>query len=125
MPTRQFVNAYSAGHAYDNGENDVVMLFISGPRGGTKIAEPLSALQARDLRDNLDMALLKIADARARIPVYVVVDNAGYEGERDLHEARTYDEALQWRRDNYDGDVIAERHIEIARDMAGQRSYEL
>lgn len=122
---RAYVEASSSGYRYDDGENDVVTLFISGPRGGTRYTAILSPLQARGLRDNLDLALTKMADARARIPVYVVVDNAGYEGERDLHEARTFDEALQWRRDNYDGDVIADRHIEIARDVAGQRSYEL
>lgn len=125
MPSREYVNSFSSGYGYDDRENDVIVLFISGPRGGTRCTEMLSPLQARNLRDNLDLALTKIADARARTPVYVVVDQAGYEGERDLHEARTYDEALQWRRDNYDGDVIAERHIEIARDVAGQRSYEL
>jgi hypothetical protein len=125
MPVREFVNAYSSGRAYDNSENDVVTLFVNGPRGATLCAGYLSPLQARNLRDQLDLALTKMADARARIPVYVVVDNAGYEGERDLYEARTFDEALQWRRDNYDGDVIADRHIEIARDIAGQRSYEL
>ncbi|WP_439357895.1 hypothetical protein [Bradyrhizobium sp. DASA03007] len=63
---REFVNAYSAGHAYDDGENDVVMLFISGPRGGTRCAEPLTPLQARSLRDSLDIALLKIRDAEVR-----------------------------------------------------------
>lgn len=125
MPSREYVNGFSSGYGYDDGEHDVVILFISGPRGGTRCTEMLSPLQARNLRDNLDLALTKFADARARTPVYVVVDQAGYEGERDLHEARTYDEALRWRRDNYDGDVIAERHIEIARDIAGQRSYEL
>jgi hypothetical protein len=125
MPVREFINAYTSGRAYDDGENDVVVLFLNGPRGGTLSTGHLTPLQARTLRDDLDLALTKVADARARIPVYVVVYNAGYEGEKDLHEARTFDEAAQWRRDNYDGDVIAERHIEIARDIAGQRSYEL
>ncbi|ARQ95426.1 hypothetical protein [Bradyrhizobium phage BDU-MI-1] len=125
MPVREFINAYTSGRGYDDGENDVVVLFLNGPRGGTLSTGHLSAIQARDLRDNLDLALTRMADARARIPVYVVVDNAGYEGEKDLFEARTFDEAAQWRRDNYDGDVIAERHIEIARDIAGERSYEL
>jgi hypothetical protein len=125
MPSRKFVNVYTSGRAYDNDVNDVVVLFLNGPRGGTLSTGYLSPLQVRTLRDNLDLALTQLADARARIPVYVVVDNAGYEGEQDLHEARSYDEALQWRRDNYDGDVIAERHIEIAKDVAGQRSYEL
>lgn len=125
MPTRQFVNAYSSGHAYDNGENDVVMLFISGPRGGTKIAEPMSALQARNLRDNLDIALLKIGDARARIPVYVVVENGGYEGEKDVFEAKTFDEAAAWMNKTYTAESIERFHIAIAKDIAGQRSYEL
>jgi hypothetical protein len=125
MATREFVNAYSAGHAYDNGENDVVMLFISGPRGGTKIAEPLSALQARNLRDNLDIALLKIGDARARTPVYVVVENAGYEGEKDVFEAKTFDEASAWMTKTYSAESIDRLHIAVARDIAGQRSYEL
>jgi hypothetical protein len=125
MPLRKFINTYTSGRAYDNDQNDVVVLFLNGPRGGTLATGYLSALQARNLRDNIDMALTELADARARIPVYVVVDNAGYEGEQDLFEAHTYDDALQWRRDNYDGDVIAERHIEIAKDVAGQRSYEI
>lgn len=63
---REFVNAFSAGHAYDNGENDVILLFINGPRGGTRCAEPMSPIQARNLRDNLDIALLKIRDAEVR-----------------------------------------------------------
>lgn len=125
MPSREYVNAFSSGYGLDNGENDVVILFISGPRGGTRCTEMLTPLQARDLRDSLDLVLTKLADARARTPVYVVVDNAGYEGERDLFEAPSFEAALRWRGENYDGDVIAERHIEIARDIAGERSYEL
>lgn len=125
MPTREYVNANSSGYGYDNGESDCILLFISGPRGGTRCTEVLSTVQARELRDRIDQALTRIADARARTPAYVVVLNAGYEGERDLHEANTYEAALQWRRDNYDGDAIAHHHIEVARDIAGERSYEL
>jgi len=125
MPVREFAVGFCTPWSVDDGENDIINLMIYGPGGGTRFNGILRPDQAMELRNQLDLALTKVADARARIPVYVVVDNAGYEGERDLHEARTYDEALRWRRDNYDGDVIAERHIEIARDIAGQRSYEL
>jgi hypothetical protein len=66
MGTREFVSGYSSGYAYDNGENDCVTLFISGPRGGTRCTEILSPIQARNLRDQLDQAILKINDARIR-----------------------------------------------------------
>lgn len=125
MPAREFAVGHCTPWKVDDGENDIIHLSIYGPGGGTRFSGILRPEQAHELRDSLDLALTRIADARARIPVYVVVDNAGYEGERDLHEAATYEAALQWRRDNFDGDVIAERHIEIAKDVAGARTYEL
>jgi hypothetical protein len=125
MPLREFINGYSAGAAYDDGQNDCAILFLSGPRGGTRGCEVLDTLQARQLRDALDLFLTKVADARARTPVYVVVWEAGYEGERDLHEAKSFDAALKWMCDNYDGDAIAAHHIDVAKDIAGQRSYEI
>lgn len=63
---REFVSGYSSGYAYDDGENDVITLYISGPRGGTRCSEILSTVQARMLRDSLDLALTKINDAHVR-----------------------------------------------------------
>lgn len=60
---REFVSGYSSGYSFDNGENDVITLFISGPRGGTRCTEILSPFQARNLRDQLDKAILKINGA--------------------------------------------------------------
>jgi hypothetical protein len=122
---REVATGFCSPWRVDDGDNDCLSVTIFGPGGGTRFCGILYPIQARELRDQLDLALIKIADARARRPVYVVVDNAGYEGEQDLHEATSYEAALQWRRENYDGDVIAERHIEVARDIAGERSYEL
>jgi hypothetical protein len=66
MPAREYVNGFSSGFGFDNGENDCIILFLSGPRGGTRCTEVLDTVQARNLRDNLDQALLKINDARVR-----------------------------------------------------------
>lgn len=125
MPLREYASASCSSWKIDYGTEDRIQVAIYGPGGGTRFNGMMDPIQARTLRDSLDLALTKIADARARRPVYVVVHEAGYEGERDLHEAPTYEAALQWRRDNYDGDVIAEKRIEIARDIAGERSYEI
>lgn len=66
MPLREFVSGFTSGGAYDNGENDVVIVYLTGPKGGTRCCEVLDYVQARTLRDNLDLAILKIQDADAR-----------------------------------------------------------
>lgn len=60
MASRQYVNAYCSSWKIDDGEHDVVILFISGPRGGTQFTGNMTPDQARKLRDNIDKALLRI-----------------------------------------------------------------
>jgi len=56
---------------------------------------------------------------------YVVVENAGYEDERDVQERKDYWEALDWAVANYDPDEMEKLHIAIASvDAEGNRSYE-
>lgn len=63
---REFVNVFVSGYRVDDGENDVVMLCAVGPRGGTRSVEVLTIDQARAARDQLDLALTRFADRRAR-----------------------------------------------------------
>jgi len=121
---REHVSCFYSPISLDYTDEDRVNLALCGPRGGGAYYT-LSYLQARNLRDNLDLALTKFADARARTPVYVVVQNAGFEGEKDVFEAKTFDEASAWMNKNYSSPEISELHVAIAKDIAGQRSYEL
>lgn len=121
---REHVSCFYSPVTLDYTNEDRVNLALIGPRGGGAYYT-MSYLQARNLRDNLDQALLKFADARARVPVYVVVQNAGYEGEKDVFEAKTHSEAIAWMNKSYSSTEIDELHVAIAKDIAGERSYEL
>lgn len=63
---REYVNANCSSWRVDDGVNDVVVLFFSGPRGGTQFTGNMTPDQARQLRDGLDLALTRINDAHAR-----------------------------------------------------------
>jgi hypothetical protein len=122
---REFVNIFVSGYRVDDGENDVVMLCAVGPRGGTRSIQVLTPDQARTARDQLDLALTRFADARARQPRYIVVENAGYEGERDAQDCANYQLACEWMTSKYSPEEIEAKHMAICRDVAGERSYEL
>ncbi|WP_316200967.1 MULTISPECIES: hypothetical protein [unclassified Bradyrhizobium] len=125
MGTLEHASGNSSGWAYDKPENDRVILSIYGPKGATKFCGVLSAIDARNLRDQLDMALDRIADARARTPIYVVVENAGYEGERDAQQCASYADAVEWMTSNYSPTEIDDKRMAICREIAGERSYDL
>lgn len=56
---------------------------------------------------------------------YIVVENAGYVGERDVHECDDYWEALDWADKKYDPDELEDLHVDIcSEDSDGNRSYE-
>ncbi|GAB9152743.1 hypothetical protein [Bradyrhizobium diazoefficiens] len=63
---REFISGFSSGPAYDDGENDCIILYLTGPKGGTRCCEVLDPVQARNIRDQLDQAILKIRDAEVR-----------------------------------------------------------
>ncbi|WFU52242.1 hypothetical protein QA639_21275 [Bradyrhizobium pachyrhizi] len=63
---REFISGHTSGGAFDVEPNDRIVIYLVGPRGGTRCCEVLDTLQARTLRDNLDLALLKIRDAEVR-----------------------------------------------------------
>jgi hypothetical protein len=63
---REFVNGFVSSYTKDDGQEDVIVMILYGPRGGTRVSEVLDLTQARTLRDNLDIALLKINDAHVR-----------------------------------------------------------
>ena len=65
---REYVNANCSSWRVDDGVNDVVVLFFSGPWGGTQFTGNMTPDQARQLRDGLDLALTRINDAHARAP---------------------------------------------------------
>lgn len=57
---------------------------------------------------------------------YVVVENAGYERECDVHTANSYSDALKWCDNYYEEDEIETLHVEIARELPdGSRTYEI
>ncbi|WP_315740066.1 MULTISPECIES: hypothetical protein [unclassified Bradyrhizobium] len=125
MGVSEHASGTSSGWRYDNPENDRIILSIYGPKGATKFCGVLSTIDARNLRDQLDMALNKIVDARARTTVYVVVENAGYEGERDAQQCASYGDAIEWMTSKYSPKEIEEKRMAICRDIAGERSYDL
>ena len=58
-------------------------------------------------------------------PVYTVVENAGYDGERDARSFAKYRDALAWMIASYGDDEREMFHLAIARDDAdGSRSYD-
>lgn len=56
---------------------------------------------------------------------YVVVENAGYVGERDVHEDPDRDAAERWMVQTYTTAEIQALHVAVAYDHAGRRTYEL
>lgn len=57
---------------------------------------------------------------------YTVVENAGYVGERDVHTANSYMDAIKWRDGRYDDDEIERLRVDIAVDLPdGSRTYEM
>lgn len=65
MGTREFVSAYCSSRALDYTDEDRLMIAMIGPRGGGQYFM-MTPMQARQVRDNLDIALLKIRDAEVR-----------------------------------------------------------
>lgn len=57
---------------------------------------------------------------------YVVVEQAGYEGEADIRRFDTYAAALRFLDRHYDGrEEIEALHVEIACEIDGERTYEI
>ncbi|WP_404478907.1 hypothetical protein [Novosphingobium sp. BL-52-GroH] len=56
---------------------------------------------------------------------YVVVENAGYVGERDVHDTPERERAESWMRQTYTPDETQELHVAVAHDTGNHRSYEL
>jgi hypothetical protein len=56
---------------------------------------------------------------------YIVVENAGYVGERDVKRRPSFKEARKWMAGNYDCDEIDSLHVAICVEVNGQRTYEL
>lgn len=64
--------------------------------------------------------------AKAASPTYVVVENAGYEGERDVRRCISYGSAIGWQNQHYSESERERMHIAIcSENEAGQRSYEI
>ncbi len=60
-----------------------------------------------------------------RAPEWIVVENAGYNGERDLRSFPTWKEADTWAHQQYDEDEFEKLHVDIRRDSAdGMQTYE-
>jgi hypothetical protein len=56
---------------------------------------------------------------------YIVVENAGYQGERDVKHKASFIEASKWMRSNYDSMELLDLHVAICVEIDGRRSYEL
>lgn len=56
---------------------------------------------------------------------FVVVENAGYVGERDVHHEVTREAAERWLQGTYTAEEIAALHVAVAHDVGDQRTYEL
>ena len=55
---------------------------------------------------------------------YTVVENAGYEGERDVRTFERFLDADRWIRSRYGDDEVESLHVLIRRDNGKQRTYE-
>lgn len=55
---------------------------------------------------------------------YIVVENAGYEGETDIREFTSVNAAYRWMKRFYFPDELETLHVVIAREVNGARSYE-
>lgn len=49
---------------------------------------------------------------------YLVIENAGYEGERIVHRHKSFRAAYAWVRDRYNTDQLEEMHVDIALERA-------
>jgi hypothetical protein len=56
---------------------------------------------------------------------FIVVENAGYEGEQDIRRFKTYREACAFFDKQYDEEDRERIHPEIAVEIDGERSYEI
>ena len=56
---------------------------------------------------------------------YIVIENAGYDGERDIKSFYVFRAALNYMRTHYDDDEIDSLHVAICRESNGERSYEI
>lgn len=58
--------------------------------------------------------------------MYIIVENAGYEGEHDVYSTRAYRDAIYWVTQNYTNDERDELHVAVCRiTSSGERSYDL
>lgn len=81
----------------------------------------------KTLHDNLCAGFPELVPdcLKASASRYVVVENAGYVGERDVHETPERERAESWMRQTYTPDEIHELHVAVAHDTGNHRSYEL
>ena len=56
--------------------------------------------------------------------MYVIVENAGYEHERDIAKFISYRQAVRYVRANYASDEEQELHLAIAKEVNGAKTYE-
>lgn len=54
---------------------------------------------------------------------YIVVENAGYEGEQDIREFRHWCDAYDFIAKTYSPDELAELHVAIAFEVDGRREF--
>ena len=47
--------------------------------------------------------------------MYIIVENAGHEGERDAYSTNTYRDAITWLRQNYTNEEQQTLHVNIRR----------
>ncbi|WP_315729866.1 hypothetical protein [Bradyrhizobium sp. SZCCHNRI2010] len=66
MGVREHASGTSSGWRYDDDQNDRIILSIYGPKGATKFCGVLSTIEARTLRDQLELAMTRINDVYAR-----------------------------------------------------------
>jgi hypothetical protein len=63
---REFATGFCTPWRVDDGENECVHVMIYGPGGGTRFSGIMRPEQVRTFRDELDLALTRLADRRAR-----------------------------------------------------------
>ena len=56
---------------------------------------------------------------------YIVVENSGYVGERDVFETTSYDKAITYINMAYCPEEVDDFHVQVCREVDGQRSYEI
>ncbi|SHH47331.1 hypothetical protein SAMN05444169_7628 [Bradyrhizobium erythrophlei] len=57
--------------------------------------------------------------------MYIVVENAGYVGERDVKYHTTLQLAYSWARNNYSDTELDTLHVAICREDKNGRTYEI